>query len=273
MRIENFKAAHCKLKMCLLAFFAPSLARKPQLVILKRVNPGMAQQNTRIAGVDGCRGGWIVVETTLNLNAPKWRIAPNWNAIGADADVMAVDMPIGISSNGVRQCEVEARRALSPCGSRVFKTLPRGALRFRQSDWSEANQWSKAQGYGGISKQTWNIRPRILEIDQAICAADQDRVFEAHPELAFARLNGGEALASKHLPEGRALRCRLLQESGFGDIGTWLKELRGTGAKPDDLMDACALVLTARHIARGTAKELPGAAGRDARGLRMSICF
>jgi predicted RNase H-like nuclease len=186
---------------------------------------------------------------------------------------MAVDMPIGISSNGVRQCEVEARASLSPCGSRVFKTLPRGALRFRQSDWSEANQWSKAQGYGGISKQTWNIRPRILEIDQAVCAADQDRVFEAHPELAFARLNGGEALASKHLPEGRALRCRLLQESGFGDIGTWLKELRGTGAKPDDLMDACALVLTARHIARGTAKELPGAAERDARGLRMSICF
>ena len=233
----------------------------------------MVQQNTRIAGVDGCPAGWIVVEATLNLNAATWKIAPNWNAIGCVAEIMAVDMPIGISSNGVRQCEVEARASLSPCGSRVFKTLPRGALRFAQSEWMAANQWSKAQGFGGISKQTWNIRPRILEIDGVLTAADQDRVFEAHPELAFARLNEGKPLASKHLPEGRLLRTRLLKAAGFGMIDTWLGSLRGSGAKADDLLDACALVLTARHIACGTARRLPAGIERDARGLGMSISY
>jgi predicted RNase H-like nuclease len=233
----------------------------------------MVSRAHRIAGVDGCRRGWIVVEASLNLTAASWRIAPNWNAIGADADVIAVDMPIGISDTGVRQCEVEARRLLAPCGSRVFKTLPRGALRFDQADWFGANQWSKAQGLGGISRQSWNIRPRILDLETAISIEAQDRVFEAHPELAFARLNAGRPLASKHTAAGQQLRTGLLRAAGFADISAWLKKLRGTGAKPDDLLDACALVLTARHIACGSATHLPLLPERDARGLRMSISY
>jgi len=227
----------------------------------------------RIAGVDGCKNGWIVVESTLNLNGLKWKIAPHWNAIGPIAEVIAVDMPIGISGDGVRQCEVEARNKLSPCGSRVFKTLPRGALRFHQEDWAIANQWSKTNGFGGISKQIWNIRPKILEIDKSITRSAQDRVHEAHPELAFARLNGGKPLASKHTAEGLAVRRTLLRAAGFETLETWLSELRGTGAKDDDLLDACALVLTARHIELGTAIQMPQQAQRDERGLRMSISY
>ena len=233
----------------------------------------MVPRAQRIAGVDGCRRGWVVVEATLNLKATAWRIAPNWNAIDADAEVVAVDMPIGISETGFRKCEVEARRLLSPCGSRVFKTLPRGALRFDQSDWRGANQWSKEQGLGGISRQTWNIRPRILDIEATISGAAQERIFEAHPELAFARLNNGVPLASKHVPAGLRLRTEMLRDAGFHDINAWLKDLRGTGAKPDDLLDACALVLTARHIACGSAVHLPCHPEHDARGLRMSISY
>lgn len=227
----------------------------------------------RIAGVDGCKSGWIVVEATLNLNGLKWKIAPQWNAIASFAEVIAVDMPVGVSRDGVRQCEVEARNKLSPCGSRVFKTLPRGALRFHQEDWAVANQWSKSSGFGGISKQIWNIRPKILEIDKSITRSEQDRVHEAHPELAFARLNDGAPLASKHTAEGLAVRRRLLGAAGFDTLDKWLGELRGTGAKADDLLDACVLVLTARHIARGTAIRLPLRTQRDERGLRMSISY
>lgn len=233
----------------------------------------MVPHAQRIAGVDGCRSGWLVVETTLNLTEAAWRIASNWNAIDANAEVIAVDMPIGISDTGVRQCEVEARPLLSPYGSRVFKTLPRGALRFDQSDWDLANQWSKAQGLGGISRQSWNIRPRILDIESAISIGTQSRIFEAHPELAFARLNEGRPLASKHSAAGLCLRLDLLRTAGFSGLDAWLKDLRGTGGKPDDLVDACALVLTARHIALGSARHLPRQPEHDARGLRMSISY
>jgi predicted RNase H-like nuclease len=233
----------------------------------------MAYRMQRIAGADGCKSGWLVVEAHRDLSKAELHFAPNWNAVNRDVHIIAVDMPIGIAQRGVRQCEVEARKLLSPCASRVFKTLPRKALRFAQNDWNVANQWSKDQGFGGISKQIWNIRPKINEIDRAIRPQDQTRVFEAHPELAFARLNGGKPLESKHTADGLALRKRLLGREGFTNLDKWLQALRGRGAKADDLYDACVLVLTARNILQGAAKHLPEVAEHDSRGLRMSISY
>jgi predicted RNase H-like nuclease len=182
-------------------------------------------------------------------------------------------MPIGLSSDGVRQCEVEARKLLAGCASRVFKTLPRAALRFAQNDWKSANQWAKRAGFGGISKQIWNIRPKIKEIDRAITAADQGRVHEAHPELAFARLNGGRPLDSKHTAAGLKARQELLRKAGFTNLDRWLRALRGNGAKADDLYDACVLVLTARNILRGEGREVPAVEQRDSRRLKMAIAY
>lgn len=226
----------------------------------------------RIAGIDGCRSGWLVVEACPDLHDANFGIAPNWNAIASDAQIIAVDMPIGLSRNGVRQCEVAARKIISPHGSRVFKTLPRGVLKFPQKDWRIANQWSKARGFGGISKQIWAIRPKIIEIDRAITPAAQARVHEAHPELAFARL-AGRPLKSKHTAQGLAARKHLLQRAGLTKLDDWLQRLRGTGAKADDLLDACVLVLTAKRLLQKTAKFAPNIVERDSRGLRMAIAY
>jgi predicted RNase H-like nuclease len=182
-------------------------------------------------------------------------------------------MPTGLSDSGFRRCEVEARRLLKPFAARVFKTLPRAALRYAQDEWAEANAWAKAQGLGGISKQIWNIRPKINEIDAVITPMLQRRVFEAHPELAFARLNGATPLVSKHTREGRNARRRLLERAGFRDIDRWLNDLPAKHAKPDDLLDACALAITARHILRGEGRQVPQVVERDRLGLRMSIWF
>jgi len=233
----------------------------------------MPHRMQRIAGFDGCKSGWLSVEADSDLSKAELHFAPNWDSAKRDAKIIAVDMPIGVSQRGVRQCEVEARKLLSPYASRVFKTLPRGALRFAQSEWNAANQWSKAQGFGGLSKQIWNIRPKINEIDRVIRPQDQARVYEAHPELAFARLNGGQALDSKHTPEGLRARKRLLALNGFTNLDNWLQQLRGNGAKADDLFDACVLVLTARNILHRKANHLPKITERDARGLRMSITY
>lgn len=233
----------------------------------------MPQRMQRVAGVDGCKAGWLVVVANVDLSKAALEVAPNWNAIESDAAIIAVDMPIGISERGVRQCEVEARKLLSPCASRVFKTLPREALRFAQNDWIVANQWSKARGFGGLSKQIWNIRPKINEIDAAITPETQARVWEAHPELAFARLNRGRPLDSKHTTQGLAARKKLLRRAGFTNLDNWLRSLRGKGAKADDLFDACVLVLTAKNILQGRARQLPQVVERDSRGLRMSISY
>jgi predicted RNase H-like nuclease len=227
----------------------------------------------RITGIDGCRSGWLIVEATSDLSKAELHFASNWHDANSSSAIVAVDMPIGLSRNGVRQCEVEARKVISPCGSRVFKTLPRGALRFAQENWLAANQWSKERGFGGISKQVWNIRQKIKEIDEAITPVGQVRVREAHPELAFARLNGGRPLASKHTGAGLKARQELLERAGFTNLGKWLRDLRGKGAKADDLFDACVLVLTARNHLRGEGREVPAREERDARGLKMAIAY
>lgn len=233
----------------------------------------MTQRMQRVAGIDGCRSGWLMVEAHSDLSKAELNFAPNWHDVKSTACVIAVDMPIGLSRDGVRQCEVEARRLLSPCASRVFKTIARGALRFAQKDWNVANQWSKDQGFGGISKQIWNIRPKIKEIDRAIAPSDQLRIVEAHPELAFARLNGGRPLDSKHSHGGLLARQEILRRAGFTNLDGWLRQLRGRGAKADDLYDACVLVLTARSILRGDGREVPAVEQRDSRGLKMAIAY
>jgi predicted RNase H-like nuclease len=233
----------------------------------------MPERMQRVAGIDGCRSGWLVVEAHTDLSKAELWFAPNWHDVNSTARVIAVDMPIGLSRNGVRQCEVEARKLLSPCASRVFKTLPRSTLRFAQNDWVSANQWSKDQGFGGISKQIWNIRPKIKEIDKRIAPSDQGRIVEAHPELAFARLNGGRPLDSKHTRGGLLARQVILRRAGFTNLDGWLQQLRGRGAKADDLFDACVLVLTARNILRGDGREVPAQEQRDSRGLKMAIAY
>ena len=233
----------------------------------------MKRRARHLAGIDGCRDGWIVAHTTHDIANAKIEFAESWKIIHERFDVVAVDMPIGLSESGHRECEVEARKLLRPHGSRVFGVPARGALKFAQNNWAGANAWSKRQGFGGISKQAWNIRPKIAEIDGVIAARDQSRICEAHPELAFRRLNGGKPLVSKHAAEGIKARRRLLRDAGFIRLDEWLAQARKLHAKTDDILDACALLLTAQRIYRGDAVALPQSVARDARGLRMAIRY
>jgi predicted RNase H-like nuclease len=271
-RGKGIRTAQFKLKIDELAFFAPSLARKTQSVTRKRVNV-THRSRTHLAGVDGCRRGWIVVHTASDIAHAEITFVSHWREIHHRFDIVAVDMPIGLSDRGHRECESAARKILSPHGARVFRVPPRGALRFGYDKWSGANSWSKRQGFGGISKQSWNIWPKIAEIDGAIVAADQRRIHEAHPELAFARLNAGKALVSKHTDEGLKARKRLLRKAGFPNLDDWLAQRRALFAKPDDILDASALLLTALRLKARAAIALPRVAPRDSRGLKMAIHY
>jgi len=104
-------------------------------------------------------------------------------------------------------------------------------------------------------------------------AADQRRIHEAHPELAFARLNAGKALVSKHSDEALNARKRLLRKAGFPNLDDWLAQRRILHAKTDDILDASVLLLTALRVKGGDATALPRVAPRDSRGLKMAIHY
>lgn len=194
--------------------------------------------------------------------------------LAMNAAMTIVDMPIGLADSGRRHCETLARQMLKPGRtSSVFTSPRRPMLAF--ASYADANAWGKAQqAKGGLSKQAWMIAPKIREIDAAIIPADQTRLGEGHPEVAFARLKGGSCDHPKRTPQGQRERLLLLNRAGIANAEDIYLGLRADhGAKAiarDDVYDACVMALTAKARLDGEALRLSDDM-RDARGLVMEI--
>ena len=170
---------------------------------------------------------------------------------------------------GERDCDLQARTLVRPHASRVFTGARRGLWDFASH--AAANRALKARGEAGVSIQLWNLGPKIREVDALMTERLQTRIREAHPELVFLRLNFGRPLPSKKSEEGLALRIGLLKRERFAEIRRWIEvERLGTGAKADDIVDACAVAIAARDFGQG--HVLPrGTAPGDAKRLKMQI--
>ena len=231
---------------------------------------------TLVAGADGCRGGWICVMAGV---AAQGRLVLKDVAVLRDfaallgwtqsCAAVAVDIPIGLSADGRRKADFEARRRLGARRSSVFPAPPRFVLGLSDYDAANAASWSK---YGrGLQKQSFNILPKIREADASLRPEMQSRIVESHPEVCFWALAGDEPMRHpKRKREGQAERLRLL-ESVYGDTVRTLAPPKS--AARDDLYDACVLAWTASHVAAGTAVHLPARPQRDELGLRMEIVY
>ena len=186
---------------------------------------------------------------------------------------IAIDMPIGLLDRpvpGGRTCDREARKLLGRGrASSVFTPPTRPGL--SASVYADVPSFNGA----GMSKEAFNILPKIREIDDAIAVSDQKRVFEAHPELAFAALAGAPMRHNKKTAAGRRDRVRLLRRlfgSSFQDPVRLRLEHGAAKVALDDVVDAYVLALVADRIRRGLATRLPAAKPPcDRRGLRMEI--
>jgi predicted RNase H-like nuclease len=236
-----------------------------------------------LAGVDGCTGGWLAAlvrpadgEARLRIVA---RLADLLAAPEAPA-IVAVDIPIGLPERvglGGRAAENAVRPLLGARQSSVFSVPARPAI--YAEDYREAcrHALESSEPPRKVSRQLFNIAPKIREVDQALRAdpAAAASVFEVHPELAFWRLNGGQALTepkkvrSRPYEPGLSLRRRLLVAAGLPVDAVLAMPPRGAGA--DDLLDALACAAVARRIHAGTARPYPDPPPRDAFGLPMAI--
>jgi predicted RNase H-like nuclease len=192
------------------------------------------------------------------------------DALSIGFDRAAIDIPVGMTDDGERACDRLAREQLRPHSSRVF-TGARRWLWEEFSDPDEANQDALRRGQKKVSRQLWHLGPKIMEVDAFVRANGSSDIREAHPELVFLRLNAGMALPSKKSEAGFERRRALLKRYGIRDIDKWLLGERvGTGAKSDDVLDACAVAIAARDAAGCVPGGMPP---RDAYGLAMQICF
>lgn len=214
-----------------------------------------------VAGVDGCRAGWVVVLINLATGYRKATVVSRFVdvlVLPEEPKIVAIDVPIGLPSNAVqggRVCEQEARKLLGPPrASSVFSSPSRAALQtFRGGGnylaVSGANRRSSPNGIG-LSKQTFSILQKISEVDYAMTPAQQVRVKEVHPELSFYEANARHAMAdSKRSSRGRRQRARVLVNRGFLTPLRMLGKKLPVGVKSDDLLDACIACWTAERIA------------------------
>lgn len=240
-----------------------------------------------VAGVDGCgrdaagdQDLWVAcLRPVASPGKARFLALPRfWDALDwPEAPVaIAVDMPIGFAADARdgagRACDRLVRAELGPRRSSVFATPVRAAV--EAADIPSAHDAQRHVTGRALSPFAATLLSKMREIDGRMTPTLQERVVEAHPEFAFTALRGGTpCAASKATPEGRAERRTALAMAGYPAALLDHGSLRvGVGkAKPDDLLDACALSWTAARIAKGEARRLPDPPPTDARGLRMEI--
>ena len=204
-----------------------------------------------ITGLDACAGGWgaVTLPTAGDPSAPATagaRMAPTLDGLSLTG-VVGIDMPLGLLADGWREADALARRALGRRGVTVFAIPPR--LVWQQPTYAEANRACRELTGKGLSAQTWGLRGKLLEADE-YRRKSSARLYEVHPELAFAALSGALLQESKHTPAGLAIRRKLLNRAGL----TLPAKL--PGAAENDLLDAAAVAWSARRIAAGEAVTL-----------------
>lgn len=212
-----------------------------------------------LAGLDGTKAGWIAA--LRDGPSGKLSIAGvdtflPWAKSMPRESVIGIDIPIGLPERteaGGRSSE-RAARALLGKGktSSVFSTPSRSAV--YAATWEDACAIVQRDvpGRTGISRQAWNIFPKVREIDAALSKRLQLKIRETHPEVAFCIMNGGKAvLAPKKSDEGRVTRLRLLKMARL-PVAPFLNQ-RPAGCAADDLIDAFACLWVAQRIHSGTA--------------------
>lgn len=257
---------------------------------------------TVVAGIDGAAGGWAVCvlegfrrdEDWFDPRAGRLVFTPDVHAAleaCSAAELVLIDVPIGLPQAGRRHADAQARSALGPRRSSVFNAPVRavlGALTYQEACAISRRLTGKA-----ITIQAWNIVPGIRDWDRVVSGhtALLMRLQEAHPELAFASRAASMAARGSVVatavsvpvpapagPPLRALRDPKHRHSGMAARVALLPEvLQALTLSPEcpaslplaDRLDAAILALAAGS----RLAEFGDPAGRDGMDLPMLIRY
>ena len=233
---------------------------------------------TTIVGADGCSSGWLCIFEELpsrRLGSKTFTSIEDLFAAAPDIEILAIDIPIGLTDAGARACDVAARERLGPTrASSVFPAPIRPAL--HAATYSEACDASFKAQQKKLSKQAWAIYPKIRELDTVLRRRTElrEHVYEVHPEVTFAEWNGSAIGESKKSADGFAIRKTLVtQHFGPSAYATVRSRYRRGAVADDDILDAFAALWTAERIREGVAQQLPRDPRPDTTGLPMRIVY
>lgn len=214
---------------------------------------------TRVLGVDACRAGWVGV--VWDGGRPMALAARDIATLVAAAEmegpvaVVGIDIPIGLPDSGRRQADLLAKQQIGRLRSSVFMTPVRPALQAETHP--EAVAVNRELAGEGFSIQAFGLRTKVFEVEAFVRseAGATRTVLEVHPEVSFARMNGGPLTDRKKTWAGAEIRRGLLHAHDLGVTG--VGALAGVDVGVDDVLDAAAAAWTARRHALGESESLP----------------
>ena len=231
-----------------------------------KLTRGPALAYRLLAGVEPCRGGWLVVSGKLQgvslFPEPPELMGTLVEILDyrPSFEIVALHSPIGLPSEqakGGRACDRDARRLLGRRrGAAIVSPPTRSVLG------DDAGE--------GMSAVVRGLLPRIREVQGDVASYHQRNIFEVHPELSFYQLNDDVPLRyGKRTRLGIEERLALLQARMPGLDRT-------LDNRPDDvplprLLDACVDLWTARRIAARALSRLPEVPEWNEDGLRMEL--
>jgi predicted RNase H-like nuclease len=233
-------------------------------------------------GIDGCRGGWFCVTLDAGDN---WSccVASDARAVGElsrVADVVLIDIPIGLPDAGPdgRLCDRQARQLLGR--GRAASVFPAPARRtLAAASYTQALELNRQSAGRGLSRQAWNIVPKIRDIDDLLCDGRVPRgvLRESHPELCFWALNGKRPMQyNKKTREGHEERLRVLEyyfPQCHALFARACAEFLRREVARDDIIDAMVCAVTAKQGHGGGYRTVPATPASDGRGLSMEIVY
>jgi predicted RNase H-like nuclease len=221
-----------------------------------------------IAGLDGYKGRWVAAlehpdgRTELRLVDSITELLSR-----SDINYLVIDVPIGLAECGPRDCDRIARARLGPRGASVFPAPLRPML--SAATHREASQIRIGIEGKGCSIQAASIIPLIRSVDAVMNPALQAVVREGHPELSFSIMSGAPMKHPKRKLPGREERLALVRQV-FEDAPEVITGF-GRSDAITDILDAYAMLWSARRLRDGAAETIPGTPVTDARGLRMEM--
>ena len=232
-----------------------------------------------IAGINGCKSGWFCIFEELPARKLASKIFPSIADVAKHAqtiDIVAIDVPIGLTDRGPRACDVAARTILgAKRASSVFPAPIRPALSAATYEDACARSF-EAQGKK-LPKQSWAIYPKIRQLDELLRSRPElcERIFEVHPEVSFCAWNAMQPIVEPKRKAPGAEKRRVLIDAHFGPdaFDTVRSRYQKKDVADDDIYDAFAALWTAERILRREFGTLPGEPEKDSAGLPMRMIY
>lgn len=226
-----------------------------------------------LAGVTPCPGGWLVLPARLagiTVSCEDAFVEKRLFDVldyRPKFDSAAINIPIGLNDhpNGrFRPCELEARKFVGWPRSNAINGVPsREALRASGDEAMEMEPW-----------MTRHDRRRLRwlrEAEREIQPFHSRSWFSGQPDISFTAMNGEVPLkTSPYHEDGHLERLELIRSQLPGVDGV-ITRVPPAGAAPLHMLQAAAMLWTARRGSGRAISRMPLDPFWDSEGMRMEL--